>query len=247
MLDLSFAPPLDELPELGPEESNLAVRAAGMFLRRAGLTWVPHIELVKRIPAGAGLGGGSSDAGSVLRALRRMHPRALTAEELLEIATGVGSDVPFFAQGRPLALGTGRGERLTQLTPLPPRPVILILPPFAIATRDAYGWLDRDREGETTPVPPQELEPVPDGALDWEEVSRRAANDFEEPVFARHPILRELRDALVEQGARPAMLSGSGSTLFSVFPDRETASAAVQALRAHYPDHRVFLTATRSR
>lgn len=246
-LDLAFAPPLDAPPDLGPEESNLAMRAARMFLRRAGLTWVPHIELVKRIPAGAGLGGGSSDAGSVLRALRRMHPTELTAADLLEIAAGVGSDVPFFVQGRPLALGTGRGERLTQLSPLPPRPVVLILPPFSIATREAYSWLDRDRAGESAPVPSQELKATPHVPLDWEEVSRRAVNDFEGPVFVRHPILRNLRDALAEQGARPAMLAGSGSTVFGVFPDHETASAAAQALRAAHPDHRVFLTGTRSR
>lgn len=246
-LDLAFAPPLDEPPDLGPEESNLAVRAARMFLQRAGLAWVPHIELVKRIPAGAGLGGGSSDAGSVLRALRRMHPRALTVEDLLEIAAAVGSDVPFFLQGRPLALGTGRGERLTELPPLPPRPVVLIVPSFPIATREAYSWLDRDRAGGTAPLPSQDLSAIPQAPLDWEEVSRRAMNDFEGPMFARHPILSELRDALAEQGARPALLSGSGSTLFGVFSDHETALAAVRALRTDYPDHRVLLTGTRSR
>lgn len=247
-LDASFAPPLEALPELGPETSNLAVRAARLFLERAGVKGGVHIHLVKRIPAGAGLGGGSSDAGAVLRALRRMYPRGVDDDEFLEIAVAVGSDVPFFIQRAPLAHGSGRGERLTPVAPLPPRPVVLVLPPFPIHTGEAYGWLDLDRGGAQDSDAAAAALGGPAGSdVTWEQVADRAANDFEGPVFDRHPELRELRDALRDRAARPALLAGSGSTVFGVFKDTGSAEAAARSLRSEYPDHRVILTGTRAR
>lgn len=251
-LEVGFAPPLEAVPDLGPEDSNLALRAARLFLERAGLAETAHIQLIKRIPAGGGLGGGSSDAGSVLRALCRMHPRMVSTEELMELAASVGSDVPFFAHGAPLAHGAGRGERLTALSPLPPRAVVLVLPGFPVATGDAYGWLDQDR-GEEPAGSPASRTPPPDGeetglgGLSWSRVAERATNDFEGPVFGRHPELGQLRDSLRDRGARPALLAGSGSTVFGIFEESDTAEAAARALRSEYPDHRVILTRTRSR
>ena len=248
-VDASFAPPLKALPDLGPPEQNLAVRAARAFVERAGLGTPPHIELVKRIPSGGGLGGGSSDAGAVLRALRRMHPRVLTASDLMEIAAGIGSDVPFFTQATPLALGAGHGERLTPVPPLPPRPVVLVLPPFAVSTAEAYHWLDESRR--------------PDANLDtdrrdafgrageppctWDQVADAAVNDFEKPVFDRHPDLCDIREAMQSLGARPALLAGSGSALFGVFAAPDDADAAVASLEAEYPRCRILRTGTRSR
>jgi len=245
----SFAPPLEALPELGPPDRNLAVRAAQAFAQRAGTGDAPYIELVKRIPSGGGLGGGSSDAGAVLRAMRRMHPRAMSAEDLMEIAAAIGSDVPFFAHGTPLALGAGRGDRLTPVPPLPPRSVVLVLPPFSVSTADAYRWLDQAREGHVE----GDLAHRPLAGLDgpppstWDDVADVAANDFEIPVFQRHPELRDIRDALRSLGARPALLAGSGAAVFGVFADAAVADAALAALRSEHPGWRVLHTGTRSR
>lgn len=247
-LETAAAPPLAGLPDLGPTHTNLAVRAARAFLDRAGVddSAMPRIRLVKRIPMGGGLGGGSSDAGAVLRAMRRLHPRSSAGDEVLEIGQELGSDVPFFVLGTPLAHGTGRGEVLTPLQPLPPRPVVLVLPPFGIATRDAYRWLDEDRAGQSDPI---DDEPDISGTapLTWDAVADLATNDFEEPVFSRHPYLRGVRDALREHGARPALLAGSGSTVFGVFADPDSAEQAARALRSTHPDHHVLLTRTRTR
>lgn len=249
ILRAEFAPPLDALPDLGPDETNLAARAAAAFQKRADMGQMPQIRLIKRIPSGAGLGGGSSDAGAVLRALRRLHPGVLPAEEVPELAAGLGSDVPFFVLGSPLALGTGRGERLTALAPPPPRPVVLVIPPFPVATGDAYGWLDADRGSAAGEGPPllEHQDERDSPRLDWDKIAALASNDFEDPVFRRHPGLRDARDALRSAGATLALLAGSGSTVFGIFTDRVSAERAVEALRTALPDHHVLLTATRSR
>lgn len=248
-LELDFAPPLDALPELGPDDSNLAVRAASAFMERSGGRAMPQIRLVKRIPAGGGLGGGSSDAGAVLRALHRMHPRAVDTDAILDVARELGSDVPFFVLGSPLAHGAGRGERLTALVPPPPRPVVLVLPPFPVATGEAYGWLDADRDTGILDRAPFDSSPDdPDGSrLTWERIAERASNDFEDPVFRRHPDLRDVRDALRAAGATLALLAGSGSAVFGVFAEHSDAEAAAGSVRNAFPDHRVLLTATRTR
>lgn len=243
-LQVGHAPPLAATPDLGPVSENLVVRAARAFIERTGIAAAPRLQLIKRIPAGGGLGGGSSDAAAVLRALARLHPAALQPEELLALAGTLGSDVPFFAAGRPLAVGTGRGERLDPLPALPARPVVIVIPPFPISTADAYAWLDADRTGEPARAPGDGRA---EGAASWAEVQRVATNDFEGPVFRRHPVLRELRDALNDQGAAPALLAGSGSTLFGVFPETRDAQRAAAALRDRDPALRVVVTATRTR
>ena len=263
-LDLAWAPPLESLPDLGPDDRNLALRAARAFLAeppaeqaeagrgpgggagdRGG---APHIRLLKRIPTGGGLGGGSSDAGAVLRGMRRLHPRRVKGQRLAELAAELGSDVPFFLLGTPLAVATGRGEWLTPLKALTPRPVVLVLPPFPVSTAEAFGWLDQDGALRTSEdlEPADALEGGADG-IDWSDVVARAENDFEPVVFRRHPELREMRDALRDQGAEPALLSGSGSTLFGVFSDDDSAHRAASALRSAHPDATTLVTRTRLR
>lgn len=268
-LDVDYAPPLQTLPALGPAEDNLAARAAADFADRAGLDGLPRIRLVKRIPAGGGLGGGSSDAAAVLRAMRRLHPRRLDRTALLEIARGLGSDVPFFLLGTPLARAEGRGDLVTPLPPLPQRPVVVVLPPFPVSTAAAYGWLDEDRAAGRAPAPEDErvrahvadeagagsrgeagIRGEGEGApatLHWDAVAERAVNDFEDPVFARHPWLERLRDALQSRGARPALLAGSGSTVFGVFDGAGAAAQAAAEIRQENSDVRVLVTRTRAR
>ncbi|MBA2244718.1 MAG: 4-(cytidine 5'-diphospho)-2-C-methyl-D-erythritol kinase, partial [Gemmatimonadetes bacterium] len=117
--------------EVGPPERNLCVRAAERFYREMGRTPEVRIELVKRIPSAAGLGGGSSDAAATLRALNTLHGGPMPSDMLLQMGSELGSDVPFFLCGSPLALAWGRGERLLALPPLPPRPVLIAHPGVA--------------------------------------------------------------------------------------------------------------------
>jgi 4-diphosphocytidyl-2-C-methyl-D-erythritol kinase len=245
-LRTSFAPPLRAPPHLGPATANLAVRAGAAFLQRAGLPQDLDIELVKRIPPGGGLGGGSSDAAAVLRALDGLHPGAVLPAQLQELAASLGSDVPFFASGQPLARGRGRGERLMPAAPLPERGVLLVFPPLRVSTTAAYRWLDEDRDrGEAPPAGRLDVPPL--RQLDWQRVGNLACNDFETVVFRRHPELAACRDLLTHHGAAPALLAGSGATLFGVFHDAEGATAAAEHLERQAAGVQAVITRTRSR
>lgn len=197
---------------LGPVERNLAWRAARLYAERTGWPTGFSIHVEKHIPVGGGLGGGSADAGAVLRALDTLSPKPL-GPALLEIAAILGADVPFLASDSPTSLAWGRGERMLRLAALPSRAVALLVPPFAVSTADAYGWLSSERRPFVTAG--RELA-VEDFAT-WDGVARVAANDFEAVVGRRHEEVARCVAALRQVGARLAMLSGSGSAVFGVF------------------------------
>jgi 4-diphosphocytidyl-2-C-methyl-D-erythritol kinase len=218
--------------DVGPIESNLAYRAAQEYFLAIGEPPRISIRLQKHIPARAGLGGGSSDAAAVLRALQERYQGALSETDLLALAARLGSDVPFFLCGSPLAHARGRGEMLTQVAALPRRAVLVIMPDFGVATRDAYRWLDETGKVQAGDVPST----LP---RDWQDVEKNAINDFEPVLFARYPALRELRDDLRRSTADIALVSGSGSALFGLFLDeaKATAAARVFAARAGVNTH----------
>lgn len=208
-----------ELPAagLGPTERNLAWRAAEAYAEATGWPSGFAIEVEKRIPAGGGLGGGSADAGAVLRILDALAPTPLGTARLLALATPLGADVPFLTGEAAHALAWSRGERLLPLASLPRRRVALLLPPFPVPTADAYRWVAESR-GEWRPEAGA-IAPHADALIDWDAVAARAANDFEPVVAARHRELAEGLAWLRAHGARPALMSGSGSTLFGVLAD----------------------------
>jgi 4-diphosphocytidyl-2-C-methyl-D-erythritol kinase len=199
---------------LGPIEKNLSFRAAARYAEATGWPSGFAIEVVKRIPVGGGLGGGSADAGAVLRALDTLSPNPL-GPRLAGIAATLGADVPFLTIESPMALGWGRGERLLPLHPLAPRPVVLVVPGFSISTADAYGWLATDR-GEYEPVGDVL---APESLATWEAIETIAENDFERVVVRRYPRITELVEGLASAGANISMLSGSGATVFGVFAE----------------------------
>jgi 4-diphosphocytidyl-2-C-methyl-D-erythritol kinase len=222
---------------LGPVEKNLAYRAAVAYAEATGWPSGFAIEIDKHIPVGGGMGGGSADAGAVLRALDALAPSPL-GPRLIEIATGLGADVPFMSIEAPTAIAWGRGERLLALPPLPSRPVVLIAPGFSVATADAYTWVSESRGGYAP-----EAALLDAGSLaDWDHVAALATNDFERVVAKRHPRIAELVDDLASFGAKPAMMSGSGSTVFGVFTDRPDV-AAIARSTGHSP----IVTATSTR
>lgn len=217
--------------DLGPPEQNLAVRAAAAVLEAVGHRFAIHLTLTKRIPVRAGLGGGSSDAGAALHAANGLGGNAIPRHELLQIAARLGSDVPFFLSGAPLALAWNRGERMLRLPPLPAAPALLLTPPVAVATAEAYGWVDAARQsaGRRGAVVLD-----PDVLSRWGDIARMAGNDFESPVFGRRPEARSAFEALA--GTRPLLcrMSGSGSTLFAIYRSvRDRDDAAMMLGRKH--------------
>lgn len=222
----------------GSRRENLVWRAAEALRRPLKIAGGIRITLRKRIPVGRGLGGGSSDAAAALTGLLRLTRRRIPRERLLEIAAGLGADVPFFLFGG-RALGTSRGD---EIYPLPDgeRRTLLVVSPrdIAVSTRDAYGWLDR---GLTTNSSHSRLWSF--CALCWSRQEGGMANDFEAAVFSRHPRLRQIKRDLLRGGAAGAALAGSGSAVFGVF--RNPAQARRAARR--FPKDQVFVTGTLSR
>jgi 4-diphosphocytidyl-2-C-methyl-D-erythritol kinase len=210
--------------DTGPVESNLAWRAAAAYAMHTGWPNGFRIELTKRIPIGAGLGGGSADAAAVLRALNSVSPEPMGQPGLLALAATLGSDVPFLASDAVMTLAWGRGERMLTLGALPRHDLLLMSPEFSVSTADAYRWLDEDRarQNESREMMRERdagLEPVTLETLDlstWSSIASFARNDFEAPVIARHPEVRGYLDRLRNSRATFAGMTGSGSTVFGV-------------------------------
>jgi 4-diphosphocytidyl-2-C-methyl-D-erythritol kinase len=204
-------------PSLPDGEDNLVVRAARLFQKATGITAGIKITLVKNIPHGAGLGGGSSDAASTLLGLNQLFGTHLEQKDLIALAAEIGSDVPFFIAGS-AAICRGRGE-LVQPTTLPGTFTVLLLKPdFGVPTPWAYERWKNSRELPGVSYAPQEVS----GA--------RFVNDLERPVFEKFILLGYLKTWLCRQpevGA--ALMSGSGSTVFAVM--RKDAAAEKLAAR----------------
>lgn len=198
---------------LGAPDRNLAWRAAAAYRDATGWPAGWSILLRKRIPAGAGLGGGSSDAAAVLRGLNSTSPSPLGTSALATLGARLGADVPFFVVDASRALGRGRGDRLEVLPALPHATVALARPVFGIGTAEAYRGLD---EWRTRHAPPVREALDAEELRDWSAVARVAANDFEPPTFAGYQLLGELKEGFVRGGASIALLSGSGSTVFGL-------------------------------
>jgi 4-diphosphocytidyl-2-C-methyl-D-erythritol kinase len=217
--------------DTGPPNQNLAVRAAERVLEATGNRFGVHLKLVKRIPIRAGLGGGSSDAAAALHLVNKLAGNAVPRHELLQFAAQVGSDVPFFFGGAPLALAWGRGERMIRLPPLPSSPALLVTPPVPIPTPDAYAWVDA---AGATSARRGALALDLDAVSRWGDVGRMAGNDFESPVFSRHGSIRTAFEALVATRPLVCRMSGSGSSLFAIYrSSRDREDAALMLGRKH--------------
>lgn len=195
--------------DTGHPALNLATRAVTAFAESCGWPRGFKIDIEKRIPVGGGLGGGSADAGAVLRALNALAPNPFPQDELLRIAFTLGADVPFLTTESPLSLAWGRGERMLALPALPARELLLCLPPFGVSTAEAFGWVSGVRHSAAS----VELARL----ADWAGVKTLVYNDFQAIVGAIHPEIWEALNLLNEAGADIAMMTGSGSTVFGVF------------------------------
>ncbi len=200
--------------DCGPADENLAVRAAKLVLAATGDRFGVHLALTKRIPVQGGLGGGSSDAAAALVATNRLAGDAVPRHELLQFAGKLGSDIPFFLSGAPLALGWGHGERMLRLPSLPAAPALLLLPSIGVSTPEAYRMVDLARNGiGRRGSVAMDL----DALSAWGSVARMGGNDFEFALFGKHPALKRGFEALAATQPLLCRMSGSGSTLFAIY------------------------------
>jgi 4-diphosphocytidyl-2-C-methyl-D-erythritol kinase len=206
---------------------NLVVRAARLLMEEMRINGRIEMRLTKRIPMGAGLGGGSSDAAAVLLALPALAGRAVPLPKLSAIGEQLGSDVPFFLLGG-AAVGIGRGSELFPLPDLPPRNGLLVAPAVHVNTAQAY----RDLSPRLT-TELQQNKIFKFQEVTWDTgVFSGLANDFESVVFEQHPQLAKYKKKLLAAGAEAALMTGSGSALFGLFPERNRINHARELLKA---------------
>jgi 4-diphosphocytidyl-2-C-methyl-D-erythritol kinase len=210
------------------DRSNLAWRAAEALwrsLRREGSVRDVLVRVHKRIPLQGGLGGGSTDAAATLLALAHAWRLPLRPNQFVDVASTLGADVPFFLSGG-TALGLGKGDEIYPLADLPRHWVVLLVPGFGVASVDAYGWYDAEREtGHGSMVREAQYVPGP-----WPSRAAQMINDLEAPIARHHPEIEQMKTALRRAGALAAAMSGSGSTVFGLFQKRRDAVLAVERL-----------------
>ena len=240
-----------------PVEKNLVYRAVDLLRRELRLKVGVAIELRKKIPAGRGLGGGSSDAAAALLGFLRLSGKKLDAARLMELAASLGADVPFFLHGG-RALGVSKGDEIYPLSDVSKRYLLVVSPrDIHVLTPDAYKWLaarslyptaihEGARKSLTKAAEASRIWRF--CALCWSAQGigppfSNFANDFEGPVFQRHPRLQQIKRVLLQNGAAEASLAGSGSAVFGVFPSPATARRAA----VRFPHDQTFVCETISR
>ncbi len=211
-------------PGAPSDPTNLAHRAAARLLSHLGQDVNVEIHLRKRIPIGSGLGGGSSDAAAVLVTVNRLLGCPLQTAELASLGAELGADVPFFVYGRPAQVG-GRGENVTPMQWNPSLPLVVCSDGFVLATRLVYSLLDVSL---TTERRASSIGPLVSGS---EPISSMLVNDLETAAAKVHPEVLSLKARLVEHGALGALMTGSGSAVFGIWPDLELAERAAEQLR----------------
>lgn len=225
-------------PTLPSGLDNLVWRAIEAVRREIGFQGSISAHLEKKIPVARGLGGGSSDAAAALIGMLRLTGCDVPLPRLMEIAAGLGADVPFFLFGG-RAVAVNRGDEVYPLLDIPKRSILVVSPHgIGVSTKEAYQWVSEELTNRPVTHRIQRF-----CALCWSRQEAGLSNDFEEPVFRRHPRLGEIRDALLKQGAAEAALAGSGSAVFGVF--RNPAQARRAARR--FPEDSVFVVETLSR
>ncbi len=209
---------LEGMPDV---PDNLATRAAQAILKEMRTGGIVHIQIQKRIPMGAGLGGGSSNAAAILLTLPVLAGRAIPLSKLLSLAAPLGSDVPFFLIGG-TTLGLGRGEELYPLEDYPTLSGVLLTPGIHVSTPEAFRALS-----PSLTDPEQKKQSFQESIR--QPLASPLVNDFESVVFPQHPRLKALKHSLLKQGAAQALMSGSGSAIFGLFNRKETLASVVQS------------------
>ena len=205
-------------------KKNLAYKAASLILSDAKVSAQVHIHIHKRIPVGAGLGGGSTDAAATIVGLNRLLRLGYTSKRLEEMSLALGADVPFFVKTVP-ARARGIGERLSPLRGIPRLWLIILYPNFSVST----AWVYRNLPSKLTkPIANTSMNPWPGSPAN---LCKLLVNDLETVTMGRYPRIGLLKEELARQGAVGTLMSGSGSSVFGIFPSRRSAECAWRRLR----------------
>jgi len=222
--------------KLPVDETNLVIKAANSFFEYTGIAPDVFIHLEKNIPIAAGLGGGSSDAGSCLVGLNCFFDADLNENQLLELARPLGADVPFFVSGWPTAYATGIGNELHQIEPADPCWIVLVNPGICVSTKWVYDNFTLTREGNPYRLCGRlKLTASPQKAD-----TTKLFNDLERVTINKHAVIQDIKDRLMADGAKAALMSGSGATVFGVFERLDDARKSREQFSKHYSA--VFLT-----
>ena len=220
-----------------PCERNLVYKAASLLKNYSGTEKGARIILRKEIPLGAGLGGGSSDAAHTLMALNNLWELDFGKAELKALGSALGSDVPFFFDG-PLAEAEGRGERLTSVPVAKSYVLLLVKAGCSVSTSWAYGAVDSEGEGKVEKIENKinniQLIYRALAAGDIYSIAGNAHNDFENAVIGHYPVIGDVKERLLKNGAVMALMSGSGSTVFGLFEDENTALKASEKFQPFF-------------
>ena len=214
------------------DDRNLAVKAAKLYFVKTGREGTGAvIRMKKRIPVGAGMAGGSSDAAAVIRALSRTFGQELKKDEMMALAERTGSDVAFCVLGG-TALAEGRGEILTPLRDMPDCTIVICKPDYSISTPELFRAIDREKlrvHPDTAGI----LEAIREGNL--AQICRRMYNVFEDVPDRRMKIIGGIKTRLINKGAEGAVMTGTGSAVFGIFTDENTAKKACSAMAKEVP------------
>ena len=217
------------LPFVPDGEGNLAWRAAKLLLDEAGIKDGVTIRIRKYIPVAAGMAGGSTDAAAVLVGVNRMFDLGFTKKELMERGVKLGADVPYCIM-RGTALSEGIGEILTPLPPVPQCPVLIAKPSINVSTKFVYENLHLDQLSPADhPNIDGILTAIRDGQISG--IAENLGNILETVTIKEYPIIQEIKDTMLRYGAIGSLMSGSGPTVFGLFPDQETATTAYEHMR----------------
>ena len=226
------------LPFIPTDASNLAYKAAACLMDRFGVTDCLSIDLDKHIPVAAGLAGGSADAAAVLLGANQLFRLGLSDEDLREIGAGIGADIPFCLM-KGTAKAEGIGEKLTRLPPMPDCGILLVKPSFSVSTKKVY----RDLDARPTGAHP-DIDAIIASlrAGDLTKLAGSLGNILESVTADDHPVIRELKEAMLREGALGALMSGSGPTVYGLFRTKEEAFDARNRLKPLWQTMRWIVT-----
>ena len=227
-------------PGVPTDEGNLVARAARVLAKELGIRDPGvRIELVKRIPVGAGLGGGSSDAATALKGLLTWWGRSLSPARLRRVAADLGSDVPFFLGGG-CALARGRGERLRPWPSVPGLRVALVNPGIFVSTSEVYRGIKKPLTSQGNYI--NLLRPAIKAKNPYK-IGENLYNRLERVTLARYPVVERIKTELLACGATSALMSGSGPSVFALVPSPEVGREIIRRLGPRYPFVRITKTA----
>lgn len=220
------------LKYLPSNEKNIAYKAAQLFFSETGIKEGAKILIHKNIPVAAGLAGGSGNAAAVLASLNLLYGNILTDERLLEIGAKLGADVPFS-----MVAGTwlckGIGDKMSEIPDFPKTYILLVKPPVNVSTAEIYSAIDNEDIGE---------HPITKDFIDSGYSYDKIFNVMETVTVKKHPVIRGIKEKMLMNGAKAAMMSGSGPTVFGIFDDYQKAKASADSFSYMYKE--VFLTTT---